>query len=301
MATNQVLPTGVTLDCLLDKLRPLCWGAADILLAYARREQPPYGFPSVLEVQEGGDGPVSAADLAVNEWLLDGLKSAFPKENWTLISEETAKNQLVIEQPSHDDWFWILDPLDGTKDFLEGSVNYAVHLALVNCQCPVFGIVLIPELEELWFGALGVGAWRENRISLKSPPVFSKRRSLNELLLVTSKSHRDKRLEMVLEGLPFLPGKRVGSVGCKIATLLRGEADMYISLSGDTAPKDWDMAAPAAVLNAAGGCFTDVNGSNLTYHKENWLQPGCLIASHGFNHSKICEVLTEQITKVDSR
>ena len=95
MPSSALLPAGVSMDGLLAELRRLSWGAADILRAYARGDQPPHGFPKALSVEDGGDGPVSAADLAVNRWLLDGLSSAFPDADWTLLSEETAKEQLT--------------------------------------------------------------------------------------------------------------------------------------------------------------------------------------------------------------
>ena len=72
------LPAGISLDTLLSELRRLAWGAADILRAYSRGLHPPFGFPPVLAVEEGGEGPVSAADLAVNQWLLQGLAAAYP-------------------------------------------------------------------------------------------------------------------------------------------------------------------------------------------------------------------------------
>ena len=115
MPSSSLLPDGVSQEQLLLELRRLSWGAADILRAYARGEQPPYGFPKALSVDDGGEGPVSAADLAVNQWLLDGLSAAFPDAGWTLLSEETAKDQLTEGQPLDADWLWILDPLDGTK------------------------------------------------------------------------------------------------------------------------------------------------------------------------------------------
>ena len=162
MPSSPVLPAGVNLEGLLQQLRHLSWGAADILLAYAKGEQPPYGFPRALSVDHGGEGPVSAADLAVNRWLLDGLQSAFPSAGWTLLSEETAKEQLTEGVPLDAEWLWILDPLDGTKDFLQGTGEYAVHLALVHGQRPVLGVVLLPDAEELWFGVVGNGAWCED-------------------------------------------------------------------------------------------------------------------------------------------
>ena len=99
MPIAQPLPNGISQEALLAALRPLCWGAADILRAYARGEQPPHGFPKALSVDDGGEGPVSAADLAVNQWLLDGLQAAFPTAGWTLLSEETAKEQLTDGEP----------------------------------------------------------------------------------------------------------------------------------------------------------------------------------------------------------
>ena len=90
MPAAACLPAGIAEEPLLAELRRLSWGAADILLAYGRGEQPPHGFPPALRVEQGGDGPVSAADLAVNQWLLDGLMAAYPDAPWTLLSEETA-------------------------------------------------------------------------------------------------------------------------------------------------------------------------------------------------------------------
>ena len=163
MSIAPILPKGVILKELLIQLRKLSWGAADILMAYARGLQPPYGFTRDLNVEESGDGPVSAADLAVNRWLLDGLKAQFPSAPWLLLSEETAKDELIQQNTFDSEWVWILDPLDGTKDFIAGTGEYAVHLALVKDHRPVVGVVLIPELEELWLGVLGIDAWCEDR------------------------------------------------------------------------------------------------------------------------------------------
>ena len=84
-----------TTEAILAVLRRLVWESADILRAYARSEQPPFGYPPALSVDNGGEGPVSAADLAVNQHLLDGFRSAFPDAPWALLSEETAAEQLT--------------------------------------------------------------------------------------------------------------------------------------------------------------------------------------------------------------
>jgi len=296
---------GIAEEALLLELRRLSWGAADILLAYGCGEQPPYGFPSALSVEDGGEGPVSAADLAVNQWLLDGLAAAFPTAPWTLLSEETAKEQLTAGVPLEAEWLWILDPLDGTKDFLQGTGEYAVHLALVHHGAPVLGVVLLPELEELWFGLVEAGAeapgraWRENRAGERSSANLSPRRELGELVLVASRNHRDQRLEQLLEALALGDTKAIGSVGGKVATILRGDTDLYISLSGKSAPKDWDMAAPEAVLRAAGGAFTHADGRALAYNSGDVRQAGCLIASHGASHTALCERAAAAMAVID--
>ena len=299
MSNSAILPAGVSKEALLTELRRLSWGAADILRAYARGEQPPHGFPKALSVDNGGEGPVSAADLAVNEWLLAGLSGAFPDAGWTLLSEETAKEQLTEGEPLPAEWLWILDPLDGTKDFLQGTGDYAVHLALVRGNRPVLGVVLLPEADELWLGLVGDDAWCEDRGGTRSPVRFSERSELSDLLLVASRSHRDDRLEKLIGELQLGGSKAVGSVGCKVATILRGETDLYISLSGRSAPKDWDMAAPEAVLLAAGGRFTHADLGDLTYNTGDVRQAGCLIASHGKAHVALGERATRAMAEID--
>ncbi|MBE9172133.1 3'(2'),5'-bisphosphate nucleotidase CysQ [Cyanobium sp. LEGE 06143] len=302
MAATLNLPSGIALEELLTVLRRLSWGAADILRAYARGEQPPYGFAAALSVDSGGEGPVSAADLAVNRWLLDGLASAFPEADWTLLSEETASEQLTAGQPLAAEWIWILDPLDGTKDFLQGTGEYAVHLALVRAGAPVLGVVLLPEMEELWIGVVaadGGEAWCEGRSGERSPARLSGRRELSELVLVASRNHRDQRLERLLGALDLGDTKAIGSVGGKVATILRGETDLYISLSGKSAPKDWDMAAPEAVLRAAGGSFSHADGAPLSYNSGDVRQAGCLIASHGLAHGQLCERAAAAMAVID--
>ena len=299
MTTSVALPDGISQEALLAALRPLCWGAADILRAYARGEQPPHGFPKALSVDDGGEGPVSAADLAVNQWLLDGLQSSFPAAGWTLLSEETAKEQLTDGEPLAADWLWILDPLDGTKDFLQGTGEYAVHLALVHQQRPVVGVVLLPEAEELWFGVVGDSTWCEDRQGERSPVRFSDRSAVSDLILVASRSHRDDRLVKLIDTLALGGSKAVGSVGYKVATILRGETDLYVSLSGKSAPKDWDMAAPEAVLLAAGGAFTHADGRALLYNTSDVRQAGCLIASHGKAHAELCSQSAKAMATID--
>ena len=289
MLNNLCVPDDVELSTLLDELRKLCWISADVLIAYARGEKPPYGFTESLTVEQGGDGPVSVADMAVNEVLISGLKNNFSYKNWDILSEETTKEETFQKSNYIKDWCWIIDPLDGTRDFIQGSENYAVHIALVYKNTPKIGIVLIPERDELWIGVVENGAWYENRNGIKKHVSFSKRKDISELVLVSSKNHQESKLQYLLKNINFASTKKIGSVGCKVASILRGESDVYISLSGKTSPKDWDMAAPHALIEAAGGIFSHADGIDLTYNNPEYLQSGCLIASHGKSHKQICK------------
>jgi 3'(2'), 5'-bisphosphate nucleotidase len=118
-------------------------------------------------------------------------------------------------------------------------------------------------------------------------------------VLVASRNHRDQRLEQLLEALALGDTKAIGSVGGKVATILRGETDLYISLSGKSAPKDWDMAAPEAVLRAAGGAFSHADGRPLRYNDGDIRQAGCLIASHGASHQELCERAADAMAAID--
>jgi 3'(2'), 5'-bisphosphate nucleotidase len=295
----NVLPSGINQEALLAVVRQLAWEAAAILRAYARGDQPPFGYPAVLSVDDDPKGPVSAADLAVNDHLLAGLGNAFPAAPWTLLSEETA-SQWAQGEPIDAEWLWILDPLDGTKDFLQGTGEYAVHLALIHRQRPVLGAVLLPELDQLWFGLVAASqAWCESPSGDRQPVRFSLRQDLPELIPVTSRSHRDERLEQLMGCLGVAQGLARGSVGGKIGAILRGETDLYISLSGRTAPKDWDMAAPEAVLLAAGGAFSHADGRPLLYNTGDSRQAGCLIASHGKAHQALCQAAAAAMARID--
>ena len=183
---------------------------------------------------------------------------------------------------------------------MQGTGEYAVHLALVHQQRPVLGVVLQPEREEVWFGLVEEHkAWCETRDGAQHPAQLSSRAQRSELVLVASRNHRDERLEHLLAALALGDTKAIGSVGGKVATILRGETDVYISLSGRSAPKDWDMAAPEAVLLAAGGAFSHADGAPLMYNDGDVRQAGCLIASNGQAQAELCELSRACLAEID--
>ena len=196
----------------------------------------------------------------------------------------------------------MLDPLDGTKDFIQGTSNYAMHLALNYKQKPIIGIVLIPEKDELWI-ADGEKVWCEKRDGSKIRPNLSKNETLQDMILVTSRNHRNETLMNLIENINFKNVKNMGSIGCKIASILRGESDIYISLSlpGKSSPKDWDFAAPEAILRMSGGAVTDLHNKELIYGGENFEQGGIIVASNNkVIHKMLCNEMKEIIDKLEN-
>ncbi|MDJ0800905.1 MAG: 3'(2'),5'-bisphosphate nucleotidase CysQ [Calothrix sp. MO_167.B12] len=279
---------------ILAHARSIGWGAADILRSYYRGNS-----DQNLNVQYKQDDPVTAADLAVNHYILQRLQSELGEVNFGYISEETYKEGKTKELNS--ELVWIIDPLDGTRDFIEKTGEYAIHIALVKDTRPVLAVVVVPELEKLYYAVKGEGAFVTTRDGKSQPIKVSSRDRIEDLTLVVSRSHRNQRLEYLLQNLPCQNQKAVGSVGCKIATIVEQQADMYISLSGKSAPKDWDMAAPELILTEAGGQFTHFAGHALQYNTGDINQWGGLLASNGQFHQSLCEQAASILADWDSK
>ena len=120
---------------------------------------------------------------------------------------------------------------------------------------------------------------------------MSKTNILEEMTIVTSKNHRNQKLKDLIEKIHFKKTIVMGSIGCKVASIIRGESDIYISMSlpNQSSPKDWDFAAPEALLKAAGGSITNLDNQELVYNKPSFEQSGIIIATSDKNtHPKIC-------------
>ena len=290
------LPSGVEINKLIDDLRILSWEASHILLYYAQILRDSSDKSNILENDNMSD-PVTKADLKVNELIIKKIKKKYSNIYWDFLSEENVKlNSKLSDFDS--DWLWILDPLDGTKDFIQGTGNYAMHLALNYKGKPYIGIVLIPSRNELWI-AIGKKVWCERRKNKSLERYLLKsNKSLKDMVLVTSKNHKNNNLNRLIEKVNFKKVINMGSIGCKIASIIRGESDIYISLSlpGGSSPKDWDFAAPEAILKAAGGSITNIDNKDLVYNRTDLKHPGIIIASNNKrNHKRICSQIKEII------
>lgn len=273
--------------------RSVGWGAAKILRSYYRGE----ANQGDLEVNEDKkDGPVTAADVAANHYILEKLQAIFDQENFGYLSEETHQGNDPIPQ----DWVWIIDPLDGTRDFIDKTGEYALHIALAYQGRPVVAVVAIPEAEKIYFASRGNGTFLETVDGTVTPIGVSDRNQIEDLYLVVSRTHRDARFQALIDALPLKDRNYMGSVGGKISTILEKKSDIYISLSGKSAAKDWDFAAPELILTEAGGKFTHFNGDPLKYNRGDVRQWGGLLASNGHCHEALCQKATELLAQIDA-
>ena len=293
------LPSELEINSLIDDLRTFSWEAADVLLYYFKIVKDSKYKSNILE-NDNSEDPVTIADLRVNELIIQRINEKYKDIDWEILSEENVKIE-TENCDSRADWIWVLDPLDGTKDFIQGTSNYAMHLALNYKNKPYIGIVLIPEKDQLWINNVEK-VWCERRdgslIKLNPP----NNKNLNEMVLVTSKNHGNETLKNLIQKINFKEVIVMGSIGCKITSIVRGESDIYICLSlpGKSSPKDWDFAAPEAVLKSAGGAITNLDNQELTYGKSNFEQEGIIIASNNINtHKDICAEIKEIIKKYD--
>ena len=288
------LPSGVEINNLIDDLRSFSWDAADILLYYANSIKKLEQKNEILKNKNNND-PVTLADLEVNDLIINRINQKYKDTNWEILSEENFK--IDSNSSINSDWLWILDPLDGTKDFIQGTQNYAMHLALNYKKKPFIGVVLIPEKNELWISH-SEKIWCEKRDGTILKQNLSDTKILKEMTIVTSKNHRNEKLKDLIKKINFKKTIVMGSIGCKITSIIRGESDIYISLSlpGKSAPKDWDFAAPEAILKAAGGSITNIDNDDLVYGRTDLKHSGIIIASNNKeNHKRICSQVKEII------
>ncbi|MBW4520440.1 MAG: 3'(2'),5'-bisphosphate nucleotidase CysQ [Scytolyngbya sp. HA4215-MV1] len=280
---------------MLAIVRPIGWEVSAILRAYYRGKQ----TSQALESADPSDGPVTAADLAVNHHILERLQMNLGTQEFGYLTEETYKTQTsraAFPQP----WVWIIDPLDGTRDFIEKTGEYAVHIALTHQNRPILSVVALPEQEKVYYATLGGGAFVETSDGATRVLQVSKRDRPEDLTAVVSRTHRDQRFDQLLSQLPLEKRLFVGSVGCKVVAIIEHLADVYISLSGKSAPKDWDMAAPELILTEAGGKFTHFDGSPLRYNTGDVSQWGGLMASNGACHPLLCTEAEKILADIDA-
>ena len=247
---------------LLESLTELVIQAGEAILAVNR---------SAMNVTGKSDGsPVTEADLAADHIVVEGLTRLTP--HVSLLSEE----RVHLATPPYKDSFFLIDPLDGTKEFVAGRNEFTVNVALVTQGVPLLGIVGAPALGLIWRGIVGKGAERltlqngavSQAVPIKSRPCPPRGAPWN---VAVSRSHGDARTEAFIDERGGAVRAVLGSA-VKFGRVAEGEVDIYPRLSPTS---EWDVAAGHAVVVAAGGKVTDSNGRPLHFGlgREDFLVP----------------------------
>ena len=223
-------------------------------------------YASSFSVQEKEDrSPLTEADLRSERLILAGLKRIAPEI--PVLSEESGQ----VPYATRKNWsrLWIVDPLDGTREFVQRNGEFTVNIALVDHHRPVLGIVHAPVLERDYFACEGIGAFRSDAQAAGRPIRVAKRGS-GPVRVVGSRSHRGNSLDAFLARVGPHEFVEVGS-SLKLCLVAEGQADVYPRL-GPTS--EWDTAAGQCVLEQAGGRVLMLDGEPLVYNaREEVLNP----------------------------
>lgn len=233
---------------------------------------------AMQEVEE-----VTAADREANELIVRRLAKEFPNDG--ILAEESADT----EQRLQKDRVWMIDPMDGTKNFIQRDDDFAVQIGLAVNGESVAGVVFQPARDILYRAAFGGGSWIEEKGRPAVRMQVSTRTHPAEMVLASSRSHRSPRMEKVVGLFGFQDEVRRGSVGVKIGLITEQKADLYLHLSPST--KQWDTCAPEIVLMEASGRLTDLFGEPLRYNGVRVDNRNGIVATNGVAHDMIIEKL----------
>ncbi len=213
--------------------------------------------------RKADSSPVTEADQASEVLIAAGLRAATP-DIPVVAEEEIAGGHVAVATPA----FWLVDPLDGTREFTSGNDEFAVNIGLVRDNRVVLGVVGVPALGELFGGIVGQGAWK--RTSAGQAAITARVPPAEGLTVVASRRHGDvAELNAYLQGRTVARTLNFGS-SLKFCRLAEGAADLYPRF-GRT--MEWDTGAPQAVLEAAGGAVLTLDGAPLRYGKPGWDNP----------------------------
>jgi 3'(2'), 5'-bisphosphate nucleotidase len=264
----------LSFDTLTDELRVargvIRQAGAQVAAIYARG----------VDVEwKAGDEPITEADRTSNHTIVTALRAAFPDDG--ILSEETADDGSRLAHHR----VWIVDPLDGTQDFVNRTEEFVVMIGLAIGGQPALGLVYQPVGDVLFVGQPGRGAWLDLADDQHTPLRVSEMAQPERMRLVVSRSHRSPLVEAVRQALGIHHDRPCGSVGLKASLLATREADLYIHPS--IGCKEWDVCAPHAILLAAGGQMTDCWGRPFVYNQPDVRQRWGLIASNGRAHHTV--------------
>ncbi|WCH28060.1 3'(2'),5'-bisphosphate nucleotidase CysQ [Aeromonas salmonicida] len=245
----------------ISELEPIARAAGDIIMAI-------YSQPFTVEYKRD-ESPLTAADKGAHEVIVQALAGLTP--DIPVLSEESGPEVMGLRHG----WsrYWLVDPLDGTKEFVSRNGEFTVNIALIADGKPLWGLVYAPVLDRLWYGGKGMGAWRVadgKREAIQTLP----HQEGSSWRVVGSRNHLSRETLDYLARFGDIERGEIELVSMgsslKFCIIAEGGAELYPRLAPTC---EWDTAAAQAVLEGAGGSVTRLDGSPLAYNKPDILNP----------------------------
>ena len=232
-------------------------------------------YDTDFEVNKKNDSsPITKADLESNKIL----RSILQKTGIPILSEEDVDDKSRMESSK----LWIIDPLDGTQDFVNKTGEFTIMVGLVENHTPIMGLVYVPTKKILYFAEKGNGAFyndgKWSKISVRNTG------EIPRCLALVSRHHLSDKEKKMLEHLGITKKENVGS-SLKVMEIACGVADIYLTATNKM--KQWDTAASHCIISEAGGKMTDISGNDLVYNTETINHENGLLVTNGFIHDLV--------------
>ena len=239
----------------------------------------------ILEIYQGdfktskkNDGsPITDADLKSNEII----KEVLSQTEHAILSEEDKDNQRRLSK----DIIWIIDPLDGTSDFIDKTGEFTVMIALIKNKKPVLGVIGWPTEKTFFVAQKGSGAFRYSNDEWKKISVTTLA-ELSKCRAIGSRHHLSDKEKLFIKKLGIKDFTSIGS-SLKVGKISSGEAEVYITTTNKM--KEWDSAASYCIISEAGGKMTDMLGNDITYNNKEIFHQNGILVTNGLIHNKIVE------------
>ena len=243
---------------LLEQIRQIALMAGDAILTVYHSDQ----FDTQLKAD---DSHVTRADLAAHRLISSQLKQLFP--DTPILSEEDTQ---AFSGANSAHQYWLVDPLDGTREFINRNDQFTVNIALISHQEPILGVVYAPALGDLYIGAQGCGAWlyqgQDNQLKTELNVTHERFAACHQASapwrVLVSRSHRDEKTNQFLQNISGEIEEITTGSSLKFCDIAAGRAELYPRMSSISI---WDIAAGDALLRAAGGWVKDLQGQLIQY------------------------------------
>lgn len=268
---------------MIEKVIRIAKEAGKILLSYYQKNL------NITDKGVEGQDPVTEADMASHHFITTRLQEEFPEDQ--ILSEESSDTKIDFSGR-----VWIIDPLDGTKQFINHHDTFSVVMGLCVDGIPTVGVVFIPTRNILYFAEVGKGAYLLKE-EVKNKLTVSKTERLSEaILFIKSPSKRFRPLDQSILKLSTKTKILGGSFAMKLGEIAEGKADLYVHPSQKLGK--WDTGGSQIILTEAGGKITDINGATLNYKQESNFWENSVVASNKIIHEEVISKLKQNFLEI---